>query len=48
MKIKAKIAELVLVVATAFAGTESPENWASSGSLIYQIGTRALIVKWRT
>ena len=38
MKLKSKIAGLVLAAATAFAGAASAEDWAPSGSLMFQIG----------
>ena len=38
MKIKARIAGIVLAIGTAFAGAVSAEDWAPSGPLMFQIG----------
>ena len=38
MKIRAKIAGLVVVAATALAGTASAQDWAPDGPLMFQIG----------
>ena len=38
MKIRAKIAGLVLAAATALAGTASAQDWAPDGPLMFQIG----------
>lgn len=38
MKLKAKLAGIVLAAATTFAGTASADDWAPSGPLMFQIG----------